>query len=172
MLIIFDQATFSDNVGLQIMTAMLNLPPEKEARLIAAAQAKGLSTDALVREALDRILAEGPAPAGLPRSLQDELTPEGWVRQFDAWVDSHDRTTPLFSDEAISRESIYPDRFSLCWVDTSLLVRTLQPHHELCLPGNLRRDSRPAQVSTSGLSGPKPHFGQPLMCNECVNLTT
>src|ERR1039458_10584874 len=76
-----------------------------------------LSTDALVREALDRILAEGPAPAGLPRSLQDELTPEGWVRQFDAWVDSHDRTTPLFSDEAISRESIYPDRFSLCWVD-------------------------------------------------------
>ena len=115
MLIIFDQATFSDNLGLQIMTVMLNLPPEKEARLIAAAQAKGLSTDALVREALDRILAEGPAPAGLPRSLQDELTPEGWVRQFDAWVDSHDRTTPLFSDEAISRESIYPDRFSLCW---------------------------------------------------------
>src|ERR1035438_4329162 len=87
MLIIFDQATFSDNLGLQIMTVMLNLPPEKEARLIAAAQAEGLSTDALVREALDRILAEGPAPAGLPRSLQDELTPEGWVRQFDAWVD-------------------------------------------------------------------------------------
>ena len=40
------------------MTVMLNLPPEKEARLIAVAQAKGLSTDALVREALDRILAD------------------------------------------------------------------------------------------------------------------
>jgi predicted HicB family RNase H-like nuclease len=36
------------------MTVMLNLPPEKEARLIAAAQSKGLSTDALVREALDQ----------------------------------------------------------------------------------------------------------------------
>src|ERR1035441_2143146 len=104
MLIIFDQATFSDNVGLQIMTVMLNLPPEKEATLIAAAQAKGLSTDALVREALDRILAEGAPPA--------------WLLHLHAWVASHDRTTPLFSDEAISRESIYPDRFSLCWVDT------------------------------------------------------
>jgi hypothetical protein len=41
--------------------------------------------------------------------LQDELTPEEWVRQFDAWVDGHDRTTPLLSDEAISRDSIYPD---------------------------------------------------------------
>jgi hypothetical protein len=92
------------------MTVMRNLPPEKEARLIAAAQAKGLSTDALVREALDRILADAPAPAGTPRSLQDELTPEEWVQQLDAWVDSHDRTTPLLSDEAISRESIYPDR--------------------------------------------------------------
>jgi len=92
------------------MTVMLDLPPEKEARLVAAAQAKGLSTDALVREALDRILADAIAPAGLPRSLQDELTPEEWVRQFDAWVESHDRTTPLLSDEAISRESIYPDR--------------------------------------------------------------
>jgi hypothetical protein len=92
------------------MTVMLNLPPEQEARLISVARAKGLSTGALVREALDGILAEAPAPAGAPRSLQDELTPEEWVRQFDAWVDSHDRTTPLLSDEAVSRESIYPDR--------------------------------------------------------------
>jgi hypothetical protein len=92
------------------MTVMLNLPPEKEAKFVAAAQAQGLSTDDLVREALDRILADATASAVLPRSLQDELTPEEWVRQFDAWVDSHDRTTPLLSDEAISRESIYPDR--------------------------------------------------------------
>ena len=89
---------------------MLNLPPEKEAKLVAAAQAKGLSTDDLVREALDRIFADAPPSGAPPRSLQDELTPEEWVRQFDAWVDSHDRTTPLLSDEAISRESIYPDR--------------------------------------------------------------
>jgi hypothetical protein len=48
------------------MTVMLNLPPEQEARLISVARAKGLSTDALVREALDGILAEAPAPAGAP----------------------------------------------------------------------------------------------------------
>jgi len=42
------------------MAITLPLQPQEEARLIAAAQAKGLSTDALVREALDRILAEVP----------------------------------------------------------------------------------------------------------------
>ncbi len=43
-------------------------------------------------------------------SLQDQLSPEEWVRQFHAWAESHDRTMPLLSDEAISRENIYPDR--------------------------------------------------------------
>ncbi len=43
-----------------LCTITLPLQPQEEARLIAAAQAKGLSTDALVREALDRILAEAP----------------------------------------------------------------------------------------------------------------
>ena len=37
------------------------------------------------------------------------LTPEEWVRQFDAWVNSHDPNIPVLSDEAMSRESIYPD---------------------------------------------------------------
>ena len=40
------------------MTIVSPLDPQEEARLIAAAQAKGLSTDALVREALDRVPAE------------------------------------------------------------------------------------------------------------------
>jgi len=42
------------------MMITLPLQPQEEARLIAAAHAKGLSTDALVREALDKILAEVP----------------------------------------------------------------------------------------------------------------
>jgi len=42
------------------MTITLPLEPREEAKLIAAAQAKGRSTDALVREALDRILADLP----------------------------------------------------------------------------------------------------------------
>ena len=42
------------------MTITLPLQPQEEAKLIALAQAKGLSTDALVREALDTILADVP----------------------------------------------------------------------------------------------------------------
>jgi hypothetical protein len=40
--------------------------------------------------------------------LQKE-DPGEWIRQFRAWAESHDRTTPLLSEEAVSRESIYPD---------------------------------------------------------------
>jgi hypothetical protein len=42
------------------MTITLPLEPGEEAKLVALAQAKGLSTDALVREALDKILAGAP----------------------------------------------------------------------------------------------------------------
>jgi hypothetical protein len=42
------------------MNITLPLQPQEEAKLIAMAQAKGLSTDALVREVLDKILGEAP----------------------------------------------------------------------------------------------------------------
>ena len=42
------------------MTITLPLQPQEEAKLIALARAKGLSTDALVREALNKILADIP----------------------------------------------------------------------------------------------------------------
>jgi hypothetical protein len=48
------------------MTITLPLQPQEEAKLIAVAQAKGVSTDALVREALDKILAESPDPQAEP----------------------------------------------------------------------------------------------------------
>jgi hypothetical protein len=54
------------------MAITLPLQPQEEARLIAAAQAKGLSTDALVREALDKILAEAPE---LPPQPERESRP-------------------------------------------------------------------------------------------------
>jgi hypothetical protein len=62
------------------MTITLPLEPQEEARLIAAAHAKGLSTDALVREALDKILAEAPdaSPRREPtRSLRGLLSKYG-----------------------------------------------------------------------------------------------
>jgi hypothetical protein len=45
------------------MTITLPLQPEEEARLVAVAHAKSLSTDALVRAALDRMLADA---TGIP----------------------------------------------------------------------------------------------------------
>jgi hypothetical protein len=42
------------------MTVSLSLEPEQAARLVAAAEAKGTSTDSLLREAVDRVLADAP----------------------------------------------------------------------------------------------------------------
>jgi len=49
------------------MTITLPLQPQEEARLLVIAQARGLSPDALVREALDKILAEAPADPATPK---------------------------------------------------------------------------------------------------------
>lgn len=54
------------------MTITLPLQPKEEAKLIALAQAKELSTDALVREALDKILADVPDQ---PEELKLESRP-------------------------------------------------------------------------------------------------
>ena len=49
------------------MTITLPLEPREEARLIAAAQAKGVPTVTLVREALDKILADVPVQPEEPK---------------------------------------------------------------------------------------------------------
>lgn len=82
---------------------VIEIPDDQAAALKAKAAAQGLSLKAWLGELAKEL------PAADARSLQDELTPEEWVGQFRAWAESHDRTTPLLSDEAISRESIYPD---------------------------------------------------------------
>jgi hypothetical protein len=38
------------------------------------------------------------------------MSAEEWLREFHTWVHSHPTTTPLLSDEAISRESVYGTR--------------------------------------------------------------
>lgn len=50
------------------MTIMLPLQPHEEARLVAVALAKGISADALVRQAVDRILTEAAAEPRLQRA--------------------------------------------------------------------------------------------------------
>jgi hypothetical protein len=43
------------------------------------------------------------------RPFYETATPEEWSRAFRAWADSHERNTPLLSDYAVSRESMYDE---------------------------------------------------------------
>jgi hypothetical protein len=54
-------------------------------------------------------LAEQSATVVSIAHLQD-TNPKEWARQFRAWADSHSPNIAVLSDEAMSRESIYPDR--------------------------------------------------------------
>lgn len=79
----------------------LNINPNIEARLIELANASGTSVDAF----LEQMIAQNEQTQ--PR----KLSPDEWVTEFDAWADStpETRSTPL-PDEALSRESLNPDR--------------------------------------------------------------
>jgi uncharacterized membrane protein len=62
------------------MTITLPLEPGKEAKLLALANAKGISAEELVREAIDKILAEAPETASCKkptRSLRGLLAKYG-----------------------------------------------------------------------------------------------
>ena len=45
------------------MTITLPLEPQKEAKLIAVAESKGMTADELVSQAIDKIIAEAPEAA-------------------------------------------------------------------------------------------------------------
>jgi hypothetical protein len=78
--------------------------PEQE-RILAEALEAGLISR--VEDALDVGLDELKVRLTLRRPKE---TPEEWIAKFHAWVDSHSTSTPLLSDEAVSRESIYEGR--------------------------------------------------------------
>jgi hypothetical protein len=79
---------------------MLNLPPEKENLLKAQAQAHGLTVEQWFLQ-----LAEQSAPWDMKHE-----SPDSWEEEFEEWLDGIPETPPL-SDEAISRASLYPDRW-------------------------------------------------------------
>lgn len=86
------------------MNVTIELSEEKAAALKALAKSHGLT----VERWLEQIAEQHVQPVSIAH-LQ-KTNPEEWSRQFDAWVNSHDPNTPTLSDEAMSRESIYPDR--------------------------------------------------------------
>jgi hypothetical protein len=91
------------------MTVTIELPPEIEAGLLAQARAEGLNLSDYVQNLIrERVSTKAAGAASRPAH---ELPPEEWVRQFEAWANSHaGRNLPVLSDEAMSRESIYADR--------------------------------------------------------------
>ncbi len=85
----------------------IRLKPEQEGVIGRAIEAGLIETpDDVVDVGLETIRRrlEVRATSGAPMNAQQ------WLEQFHAWVHSHPTTTPLLSDEAVSRESIYGTR--------------------------------------------------------------
>ena len=83
------------------------MPPELEDRLHHAAARKGVAPAEYARMLLEESLLSAEQE-GLP--FWATATKEEWLQAFNAWMDSHDPTLSLLSDEAISRESMYGER--------------------------------------------------------------
>ncbi len=84
----------------------IELSEEQAAALRAQAEARGLTVERWLE-----LIAAQLAPSTSIAHLQI-TDPSEWGRQFHEWAESHDRTSPLLGDEAISRGSVYPDRAS------------------------------------------------------------
>jgi hypothetical protein len=96
------------------MNLTIELSDDKAEALKAQAAARGLTVERWVGHWVEQWveqIAEQHVEAQ-PASIAhlQETNPKEWGRLFHEWAESHDRTKPPLSDEAISRESIYPDR--------------------------------------------------------------
>ena len=88
------------------MNLTIQLSDEKAVALKAQAAALGLTVERWVEQLAEQ---QADTPAASIAHLQ-KTNPKEWARRFHEWAEGHDRTTPLLSDEALSRESLYPDR--------------------------------------------------------------
>jgi len=83
------------------MIVTLSLNPEVENSLLARARARGVSLDDYLQELITR---EAGVVASTGTSGDEK------ARAFVQWARGH-RYTPPLSDEAISRATMYPDRW-------------------------------------------------------------
>ena len=82
----------------------IELDPVVESRLREAAAKDGVEPGEYAARLIERTLPSGGAVGS---SLWNTLSPEEWMQVFDEWSNSHDRSIPPLSDEAVSRESFY-----------------------------------------------------------------
>jgi len=87
------------------MTLTINISPEKEAVYQALAHAQGLSVEQWLTQLVDQA-----APTQAETLMSKQNSTDTWEEEFDVWVNSFPDTPPL-SDEAVSRASMYPDRW-------------------------------------------------------------
>jgi hypothetical protein len=87
------------------MTLTIELPPELERRLAEEAARHGQAPAEFVRAVVEEKLAVAPHTSGAKLA-----NPQERARAFREWAESHSRDTPLLSEEAIRRESIYGER--------------------------------------------------------------
>ena len=85
----------------------LEINPEQE-------QVVGRAIEAGLIQAADDVVELGIEAIRRRLEQSSESTRPGnadeWSREFHAWVRGHSTTTPLLSDDAISRDSIYGTR--------------------------------------------------------------
>jgi hypothetical protein len=86
------------------MNVIIEISDEQAATLKVQAEGQGLT----VERWLAQVAAQFADSTSIA-NLQD-TDPEECARRFHEWAESHDRTTPLLSEQALSRESIDPDR--------------------------------------------------------------
>ncbi|HXM33726.1 MAG TPA: hypothetical protein VN920_00930 [Pyrinomonadaceae bacterium] len=83
------------------MPTMLEVEPEVASKIQARARERGVSVDVYLRELIDQKGTE---------SESNGLSSQERVRMLREWASGHRANTPLLSDDAISRESIYGER--------------------------------------------------------------
>ena len=81
---------------------MLEVGPEVASKILARARERGVSVDVYLQELIDQKGTESETTNGL--SSQER------VRLLREWASSHSTNTPLLSEDAIRRESIYGGR--------------------------------------------------------------
>ena len=56
------------------------------------------------------VIVQDSAPEPTEQPFYETATAEEWSREWRAWTKNHSRNTPLLSNEAVERDSIYEGR--------------------------------------------------------------
>ena len=81
------------------MPTMLEVEPEVASKIQARARERGVSVDVYLRELIDQ--------EGTESATSNGLSPQEQVRLLREWASGHSHNSPLLSEDAISRDSIY-----------------------------------------------------------------